>query len=416
MRVTNALLAFNTLNGISGAFESLSKIREDLLSGKRLRIPSDDPNDFTAAVQLRRVLENQDQFLKNIKDSGSSLDVAEAAIISANDVMHRARILAVRAADETRGRDAVLTVVDELNRLIESMAEVANTQFGDTFVFAGQKTNVKPFVPSGDPIQSVAYVGDGNFNTREIADNESVPVTLPGDQVFMGGSDPMKNVFTALINLRNMLRDVARVSLTSISNTNQDITAAEAAGSTLAALTAANEFATPPNDGGGPLFGEFKINEVAIDWNTGQTINTIVANINAANAGVTASFQDDVDGVVGNDKILLAATNGKLPRLEDVRGNFVQFSHLQEPLEQIDIAMRHLVDQEARIGSIMKRLEIAEKQSEDSKSNLTSRLSKLEDADFPKRVVDLTLQETTLRAALDVGSRTVQPSLFDFLR
>jgi flagellar hook-associated protein 3 FlgL len=43
-------------------------------------------------------------------------------------------------------------------------------------------------------------------------------------------------------------------------------------------------------------------------------------------------------------------------------------------------------------------------------------LSKEEDADITKVIIDLKAQENVHRAALSAGARIIQPSLVDFLR
>ena len=49
-------------------------------------------------------------------------------------------------------------------------------------------------------------------------------------------------------------------------------------------------------------------------------------------------------------------------------------------------------------------------------SSLKSSLSNVENADLPKVIVDLQMQQIAYQAALAATSRVMQPSLLDFLR
>ncbi|MFM1770109.1 MAG: hypothetical protein RJA22_2638 [Verrucomicrobiota bacterium] len=87
---------------------------------------------------------------------------------------------------------------------------------------------------------------------------------------------------------------------------------------TTASLASAN-FATAVSDGGSGA-GEFKINGVSIAFNTAtDTVATVIARINAANAGVTASY----DSVNDRFQLTSKATGDLGIALEDVTGNFL---------------------------------------------------------------------------------------------
>jgi flagellar hook-associated protein 3 FlgL len=67
-------------------------------------------------------------------------------------------------------------------------------------------------------------------------------------------------------------------------------------------------------------------------------------------------------------------------------------------------------------GSRQSRIEAAIQAASDDELRLRSSLSEVENADLPKTVVDLQMQEVAYQAALGATSRVIQPSLLDFLR
>ena len=68
------------------------------------------------------------------------------------------------------------------------------------------------------------------------------------------------------------------------------------------------------------------------------------------------------------------------------------------------------------VGSRQLRVEKAIQGSQDDDLRLSSSLSEVENADLPKVIVDLQMQQTAYQASLAATARVMQPSLLDFLR
>jgi flagellar hook-associated protein 3 FlgL len=68
------------------------------------------------------------------------------------------------------------------------------------------------------------------------------------------------------------------------------------------------------------------------------------------------------------------------------------------------------------VGSRQIRVEAAIQASSDNELKLNTSLSNVENADLPKVIVDLQMQQTAYQASLAATARVMQPSLLDFLR
>jgi flagellar hook-associated protein 3 FlgL len=71
---------------------------------------------------------------------------------------------------------------------------------------------------------------------------------------------------------------------------------------------------------------------------------------------------------------------------------------------------------QTEVGSRQNRVEAAIQASADSELKLSTSLSEVENADLPKTVVDLQMQQIAYQSALGATARVMQPSLLDFLR
>lgn len=395
---------------ISLLFERINRARNELSTGKRVTTPSDDPVAFSEASSLRQVLNTNDIIKQNVSEVRSFLEVTEGSLKGAVDILQRGQQLAVRGLTDVLKPEDRQLIVSELDKLLEQMLGLGNTNFKDSYIFGGQRTTIKPFDVQGNPIQSVSYQGDGNLISRDIGTSRLLAMNFPGDQVFMGGADPTKSAFLALLNLRNEFRDSNMVSLTAINNTNQTITAAEAGATLLTALNAGNELATPVNNGGaGP--GTFVINNTTITYDiAADTINDVLTRINAGVSGVTAAY-DDV-----TQRVVLTSTNGRLIDIKDTKGNFAASMHLLSPTTHFTSAIGNLTEVLGKIGSSVRQLDLADTQVSTKTITFTTSLSRVEDTDTSKRILELSLSSTAFQAALSVTAKTIPPTLLDFLR
>ncbi|OIK11429.1 flagellar hook-associated protein FlgL [Bacillus sp. MUM 13] len=85
-------------------------------------------------------------------------------------------------------------------------------------------------------------------------------------------------------------------------------------------------------------------------------------------------------------------------------------------LSGIDDKINQVLTVRAQVGARQNRVELMEDRLSQQETFATQVLSKNEDIDIEKAIMDLTTQESVQKAALSVGARIIQPSLMDFLR
>ncbi len=85
-------------------------------------------------------------------------------------------------------------------------------------------------------------------------------------------------------------------------------------------------------------------------------------------------------------------------------------------LKAADAMVDQISGARAEIGSRVNRLETEDSRLKDLSLNVAGLLSKTEDADMAKTMIEYSTQQATYQSALQSGARVVQPSLLDFLR
>src|SRR5690625_2261123 len=91
-------------------------------------------------------------------------------------------------------------------------------------------------------------------------------------------------------------------------------------------------------------------------------------------------------------------------------------SDVGDYLTKIDEHLSAFLSEVGSVGTRHNQIMRADEALSNRELTLESRLSAVEDADLPRTIVDLQIQEVSYQAALNATGRVLQPSLLDFLR
>lgn len=201
MRVTNSMITRGLLANLNRHMTRMEELHLQLSSGKRLRVPSDDPAGTSIGMRLHTTLTQVRQHRANLDAGLSWLQATDAALQEATDTLNRAKELAVYGATDTLPQESRDALAAEVDQLFQHMIDIANTRHGGLYIFSGNQTltapyTLGPFQPG--PPAAPPYAGDDGQRLYEFSDGVTVPVNVPGNEVF----DP---ILEALVELRTAL-------------------------------------------------------------------------------------------------------------------------------------------------------------------------------------------------------------------
>ncbi len=206
MRITNSMIYRFGVQGAQEQRARLAEIQEQASTGKVINRPSDDPVRVRATTLLRDGLAQISQYERNITSSRLRLSTTEAALSGTNEVIVRARELALTAANGTFDAKTRGLVAQEVEQLHDRLLREANSRdAGGGRVFAGYATDADPFAASGNfvsgnPPPTVTFSGDSNEIFVDIDEGIDMQVTLAGDRVFAGAGGG-ENLFVIIEDL-----------------------------------------------------------------------------------------------------------------------------------------------------------------------------------------------------------------------
>ena len=173
MRITQSMLAANSLRNISSSYERLSKLQDQLSTGKKITKPSDDPVVAMKGMYYRSDLTGVEQYKRNLSELHLWMDNSEAGMSEANSVLQRVRELLVQGQNDTLSptdRNAIAVEVGQLN---QDLVKTANTQVAGKYIFHGTDVT-KPPVPQEDPPLVAANLTDPKINSYNVEVSKGV--------------------------------------------------------------------------------------------------------------------------------------------------------------------------------------------------------------------------------------------------
>lgn len=146
MRITNNMVISNMLRNIGNNMQRESKYFNQLSTGKKIAVPSDDPVVAARALKLRTDVAKIEQYKKNISDAQSWLSATDEALASMGKVLQTAREKMVQAANGTNTVEETKALGDEIKQLKTQMIHLSNSTYSGRYIFSGFKTDQKLMV------------------------------------------------------------------------------------------------------------------------------------------------------------------------------------------------------------------------------------------------------------------------------
>src|ERR1041384_8139377 len=113
-RVSNLLRQTVAMGQISRTQEDLLKTQNELSTGKRLNVASDDPGDAAVVQQLQKTLEQRETYLTNLGGAQSQLSEVDSTMGDLSELLNQAKTIASAnvgsdvTADQRLGAAAVV--------------------------------------------------------------------------------------------------------------------------------------------------------------------------------------------------------------------------------------------------------------------------------------------------------------------
>jgi len=183
MRISTHQAQQVAINSMIEQQAKLSKVQQQVATGRKIFRPSDDPVAASRIVTLRDTLGTTEQYQDNINAARARLTLEEGVLHSVTDVLQRLRELAIMANNDSQTNESRSFIAEEADQLLEAFLGLANsTDSNGEFLFAGAKSKFKPFTRSER--SEFEYHGDDGQRFLQIGPRRSIATSDSGSDTF----------------------------------------------------------------------------------------------------------------------------------------------------------------------------------------------------------------------------------------
>lgn len=416
MRVTTQMTINSFVTNLNDKSEQLLKLQEMISSGKRITSSSEDPMAMSKILSYRKTLCAIGQYSRNIAHGKSWLSTASSTLGQVDELLIRAKELAVSQATETSSPETRLAVAEEIKNIYDQLIQLASTEVGGSYIFGGYQTDTSPFTRDDD--YNITYDG-GQQEITEITCNAAG--TIAGGECFTlnsstagyyvwyrvdgAGADPAPAGRTGIVVDLDSADNADAVALKT--SAAIDETVGFRAGSSGAVVTVTNDDAGAEADD-------------AADNDTGFTVTVTTQGADGSHGEIPIIIGKDLEFVIntnGDDVFTNRDGVNIFNLLRDLKNALENddTEAIQAQIEPFDDAKNQMLRYEAELGAKLNRLESTEQHWEDFELEVTELMSATEDTDFVQAVIELQSQQAAYQATLSTVSSIIQRTLLDFL-
>lgn len=459
MRVTQSMLSNNMLRNLNTSYGKMSKLQDQITSGKKISRPSDDPVVALKGMNYRTELDKIGQYQRNIGEAHNWLDTSDSSLGQVGDALIRVKELIVQAANDTNTPDDREKIKAEIDQIQEQIRDLANTQSGGKYIFSGTNTQSPMYIDvqhvNPEKLQNhYNELMENVVNSTDYRNTLPDPATAPDPAAAQAAIDAAD---LAITDAQNQL-DAFEKGITDIDNTpdaatgerlydleqyfkdymNDDeksalmtttrvinarytietgdvenpldrltnITLTNPAGTTLTAVveTMPNKVSVGTTAGNDLRKGDVKVEVFdGVQLQVNSDVTSLFAQIDTFMSKVSEALET---GSATNNGTDISKLLGGVINLDNATARGTDFGDIHATLLTV----------RAEVGAKQNRLELMENRLALQEVNVTKQMSDNEDTDYAKAITEMTTAEAIHQASLSVGAKIIQQTLVDFIR
>jgi flagellar hook-associated protein 3 FlgL len=185
MRITQRAVTLTSLQGLYTNLGAVSKLQQQLTSGKTISKPSDDPTGTNTALITRQGIAGNAQQARNISDGKTFLNATDSALQDMLSQVQKVRDLTVQAMnDGSLDASAQGDIATQVTGLRQSLLGQANQVVQGHPLFGGVTSGAVAYDTTGKYVGAGDGTNQATWTMRRVSDVESVRVDVTGPEAF----------------------------------------------------------------------------------------------------------------------------------------------------------------------------------------------------------------------------------------
>jgi flagellar hook-associated protein 3 FlgL len=191
-------IAASVISDIQTSNANLQTALQQVSTGQRVSVASDDPAAAAALVQLQSQSANIDQYTTNAESALSQAQSADSVVSSVVSLLNQAITLGVEGANSTTSASNRQTIATNIQGILSNVVSLANTTFQGISLFGGTVSGQAAFTADSTSSTGYKYNGNSSVNQIQVGDTLSVQANIPGSSLFDNSSASVLGALSTL--------------------------------------------------------------------------------------------------------------------------------------------------------------------------------------------------------------------------
>jgi flagellar hook-associated protein 3 FlgL len=265
-RVSTLQWSSVTQQQIDTTEQQLLQSENELSTGKKVNVGSDDPGAADMIMQLNQSLNQSQAYSTNLNTAQSQLSEVDSTLGSVTTLIQQAQGIASTDVNSTASASQRQADANVVQTISSQILNLANTNFGGSYIYGGDDNTTPPFVATAGGVQ---YVGSSSTLKNASSSNTLVPLQLSAATAFGALSSQVQGTADLTPGVSTSTRII-------------DLNGTGGSGVSLGEIQLGNGTTSKIVD----LTGADSLGDVINDINAAG-VGNITASINAAGNGIT---------------------------------------------------------------------------------------------------------------------------------
>ena len=417
----------NVLRNLQSRQTALVNLQENLTSGKRVVVASDDP---TGAAQAERSLTRISRIASDqraLEAQRNSISAAEGALGDVTDALQDFRELVVSAGNAAFSPAERRSVAQQLSGLRDQVFALSNRNDSNGLpLFSSLGSALAPFVgPNATPPDYTFNGLPGQATSTEVA----IPFTLDGDSAFIhqpkrdgvynvtvGNITPPATVASPIPTSRMLqTNNVTVTDPTLVNGSSYSIAFTAIDTTTVPGTTTVTYDVTETPNVGGPFVGLTASYPTILRGDKAGTGSIPITVMPGLAMTITGKPEVGDTVTVDTSPSIFSVLDDAIRDIGGAGNSNAATQAVSQALFNLDIGMEQVSSVRGRAGDLLNRADRITTNQEKRSIQLEADRSRAEDLDMIKGIADFQNQQTGYQAALQSYAQVQKLSLFNYI-
>lgn len=379
-RTTSSQMSNSLVNYMASTQGKFNRLSTQLSTQKKINSITDDAVAAKSILSAKREINLYNGYIKNMQSAQYELNAANDTIKSSETKLSRAKDIALMAANGSYSQTEIDAFKQEVDGIIETMKSLANTEYGDTYLFSGTASLQKPYTTETTQGSTITKNDDGSYHVKnKDGDEYDMKAVKDNTGKYVWKKDDGNGNYTEDVPADDLVTSTTNINYNGTNEPRKILIGEGGIEEELSII-------------GSDIYGKGTVKTTfSINQETGEPQSTVATDANSE-GGLLSSLYELSAALEAND-----------------------YDGIMHSMSGLDEGVVNLAANKAKIGLAGNRFDTLISAYDNDVTNLTALKSSLEDADISSLVTEWMQSQYALQASYSISSQLMNISIMNYI-